>query len=78
MKKMIAEDKGKLVVSSLVILLPGLLGWRMAWEAVIFLAAHCLCLLLVFADRRNRAGQSKKAMGLHQQHDRMVRILSCY
>lgn len=64
MKKMIAENKGKLVVSSLVILLPGLLGWRMAWEAVIFLAAHWLCLLLVFADRRNREGQSKKAIGL--------------
>ena len=64
MKKMIAENKGKLLVSSLVILLPGLLGWRMAWEAVILLAAHWLCLLLVFADRRNRQGQSKKAIGL--------------
>lgn len=64
MKKMIAENKGKLLVSSLVILLPGLLGWRMAWEAVILLAAHWLCLLLVFADRRNREGQSKKAIGL--------------
>lgn len=64
MKKMIAENKGSLAVSSLVILLPGLLGWRMAWEAVILLAAHWLCLLLVFADRRNREGQSKKAIGL--------------
>lgn len=64
MKKMIAENKGKLIASSLVILLPGLLGWRMAWEAVIFLAAHWVCLLLVFADRRNREGQSKKAVGL--------------
>lgn len=64
MKKMIAENKGKLLVSSLVILLPGLLGWRMAWEAVILLAAHWLCLLLVFADKRNRQGQSKKAIGL--------------
>lgn len=64
MKKMIAENKGKLIVSSLVILLPGLLGWRMAWEAVIFLVVHWLCLLLVFADRRNREGQSKKVVGL--------------
>ena len=64
MKKILAENKGSLAVSSLVILLPGLLGWRMAWEAVILLAAHWLCLLLVFADRRNRQGQSKKAIGL--------------
>ena len=64
MKKILAENKGSLAVSSLVILLPGLLGWRMAWEAVILLAAHWLCLLLVFADRRNREGQSKKAIGL--------------
>lgn len=64
MKKILAENKGSLAVSSLVILLPGLLGWRMAWEAVILLAAHWLCLLLVFADKRNRQGQSKKAVGL--------------
>lgn len=64
MKKILAENKGSLAVSSLVILLPGLLGWRMAWEAVILLAAHWLCLLLVFADKRNRQGQSKKAIGL--------------
>ena len=64
MKKILAENKGSLAVSSLVILLPSLLGWRMAWEAVILLAAHWLCLLLVFADRRNREGQSKKAIGL--------------
>ena len=64
MKKILAENKGSLAVSSLVILLPGLLGWRMAWEAVILLAAHWLCLLLVFADRRNRESQSKKAVGL--------------
>ena len=64
MKKMIEENKGKLVLSSLVILLPGILGWRLLWETVALLAAHWLCLLLVFADRRNREGQSKKAVGL--------------
>lgn len=64
MKKMIAENKGKLIVSSLITLLPGLLGWRMAWEAAALLATHWLCLLLVFADKRNREGQSKKALNL--------------
>lgn len=64
MKKILAENKGSLAVSSLVILLPGLLGWRVLWESIALLAAHWICLLLVFADKRNRQGQSKKAIGL--------------
>ena len=64
MKKILAENKGSLAVSSLVILLPGLLGWRVLWESIALLAAHWVCLLLVFADKRNRQGQSKKAIGL--------------
>ena len=64
MKKILAENKGSLAVSSLVILLPGLLGWRVLWESIALLAAHWICLLLVFADKRNRQGQSKKAVGL--------------
>ena len=34
MKKILAENKGSLAVSSLVILLPGLLGWRVLWESI--------------------------------------------
>lgn len=64
MKKMIAENKGKLIASSLITLLPGLLGWQIAWESAGLLAAHWLCLLLFFADKRNREGQSKKAVAL--------------
>lgn len=64
MKKMLAENKGKLIVTSLVTVLPGLLGWRIAWEAIGLLAAHWICILLFFADRRNREGQSKKAVSL--------------
>lgn len=64
MKKILAENKGSLAVSSLVILLPGLLGWRVLWESIALLAVHWVCLLLVFADKRNRQGQSKKAIGL--------------
>lgn len=64
MKKILAENKGSLAVSSLVILLPGLLGWRVLWESIALLAAHWVCLLLVFADKRNRQSQSKKAIEL--------------
>ena len=64
MKKILAENKGSLAVSSLVILLPGLLGWRVLWESIALLAVHWVCLLLVFADKRNRQSQSKKAIGL--------------
>ena len=64
MKKILTEHKGKLILSSLVTLLPALAGWRLAWEAAALLAAHWLVLLIVFADRRNRENQSRKAIGL--------------
>ncbi len=64
MKKILTEHKGKLILSSLVTLLPALAGWRLAWEAAALLAAHWLVLLIVFADRRNRENQSRKAVGL--------------
>lgn len=64
MKKTMAEHKVKLLISSLVILLPAALGWQILWPCLGLLAVHWICLVLVFADRRNREGQSKKAMGL--------------
>ena len=64
MKKIIANHKGQLVLSSLVTLLPGLAGWRLAWEAAAMLAAHWLVLLITFSDRRNRENQSRKAVRL--------------
>ena len=64
MKKTMAEHKVKLLISSLVILLPVVVDWQLLWECAGLLAAHWICVLLVFADRRNREGQSKKAMGL--------------
>ena len=64
MKKIIADHKGQLVLSSLVTLLPALAGWRLAWEAAAMLAAHWLVLLITFSDRRNRENQSRKAVRL--------------
>ena len=64
MKKTMAEHKVKLLISSLVILLPAVVDWQLLWECAGRLAAHWMCVLLVFADRRNREGQSKKAVGL--------------
>ena len=60
----LAEHKGKLLASSLVTLLPALAGRWMMWESLALLAAHWLVLLVVFSDRRNRKGQSRKAVGL--------------
>ena len=64
MKKTMAEHKVKLLISSLVIVLPAVVDWQLLWECAELLAAHWICVLLVFADRRNREGQSKKAVGL--------------
>ena len=62
MKKIFAEHKGKLILSSLVTLLPALVG--RAWISAGLLAAHWLVLLIVFSDRRNRENQSRKAVGM--------------
>ena len=64
MKKIIADHKGQLILSSLVTLLPALAGWRLAWEAAAMLVAHWLVLLITFSDRRNRENQSRKAVRL--------------
>ena len=64
MKKIIADHKGQLILSSLVTLLPALVGWRLAWEGAAMLAAHWLVLLITFSDRRNRENQSRKAVRL--------------
>ncbi len=64
MKKTMAEHKVKLLISSLVIVLPAVMDWQLLWECVGLLAAQWICVLLVFTDRRNREGQSKKAVGL--------------
>ena len=55
MKKIIADHKGQLILSSLVTLLPALAGWWLA---------HWLVLLITFSDRRNRENQSRKAVRL--------------
>ena len=62
MKKIFAEHKGKLILSSLVTLLPALVG--RAWISAGLLAAHWLVLLIVFSDRRNRENQSRQAVGM--------------
>ena len=63
MKKMIMENKGKLILSSLVVVLPALLGGRMVWEILGLLAAHWICLGIVFWDNARRE-QSKKALDI--------------
>ncbi len=60
MKKILMEHKGKLILSSLVTLLPALVG--RAWISAGLLAAHWLVLLIVFSDRRNRENQSRVGM----------------
>ena len=62
MKKILTEHKGELVLSSLVTLLPALVG--RAWISAGLLAAHWLVLLIVFSDRRNRENQSRQAVGM--------------
>ncbi len=67
MKSMLAQYRGKLIFSSLVILLPMLAFLFQAQEALFYplllLATHWLCLTLVFRDKKNR-DQSPKALGL--------------
>lgn len=63
MKKMIMENKGKLILSSLVVVLPALLGGRMVWEILGLLAAHWICLGIVLWDNARRE-QSKKALDI--------------
>lgn len=67
MLEMIQKNKGKLIFSSLLIMLPifaGLLLWRkVPLLPLFFLATHWFCLLLIFNDKQNRK-QSKKAIGL--------------
>ena len=58
------ENKGKLTAGSLAVLLPALCGGRMMAQSLGLLAAHWLVAVIVLADRRNREGQSKKALGL--------------
>ena len=58
------ENKGKLAAGSLAVLLPALCGGRMMAQSLGLLAAHWLVAVIVLADRRNREGQSKKALGL--------------
>ena len=64
MKKIIADHKGQLILSSLVTLLPALAGGRLAGEGAAMLVAHWLVLLITFSDRRNRENQSRKAVRL--------------
>ena len=65
MEKLFVKNRGRLIASSLVILLPVLITWlkegRVYFDSFVLLAMHWLCLLLVFRDRRN-AGQSPKAL----------------
>ncbi len=67
MKEIIRENRGKLIVSSLVILLPLLTGWLMLGRVLIqpffLLAVHWICLWVTFRDQRDRK-QSRKAIGL--------------
>ena len=67
MKEMIMKNKGSMIWSSLVILLPvpveGLLQREFVFYPLFFLAAHWFCILITLHDRKNR-DQNKKAMGL--------------
>lgn len=67
MKEMIMKNKGNLIGSSLIILLPipieGLLQREFVFYPLFFLAAHWLCILITLHDRKNR-DQDRKAMGL--------------
>ena len=58
MKEMIMKNKGNLIGSSLVILLPipieGLLQREFVFYPLFFLAAHWLCILITLHDRKNR------------------------
>ncbi|MGI6254433.1 MAG: SdpI family protein [Acutalibacter sp.] len=67
MKKRMAQNKGKLILSSLVILLPMAVFWFQAREMLFYpllmLAGHWLCLVCVYRDKKNRE-QSKKALGM--------------
>ena len=67
MKEMIIKNKGNLIWSSLVILLPipieGLLQREFVFYPLFFLATHWICILITLHDRKNR-DQDRKAMGL--------------
>lgn len=67
MKKMMAQNRGKLIISSLIILLPMAVFWFQAREMLLFpllmLAGHWLCLLCVYRDKKNHE-QSRKALGM--------------
>lgn len=67
MKEMIMKNKGNLIWSSLVILLPipieGLLQREFVFYPLFFMATHWLCILITLHDRKNR-DQDRKAMGL--------------
>ena len=67
MKRMIAESKWQILISSIVILLPipigRIVGARTLWYPFGILLAHWLCLMLIFRDNGHR-GQSGKAIGL--------------
>ena len=67
MKKMFAENKGKLIVSSLIILLPFFVslfwGEAIFYQSFVLLFLHWLCLLITLRDQRDR-NQNRKALGL--------------
>ena len=67
MRKIFEENKGKLLLSSLIIFLPFLFsvaaGKGIFYQSFFLLLIHWLCLLITLKDRKN-SGQSRKALGM--------------
>lgn len=67
MKKLFAENKGKLIFSSLLIFVPFLFsliaGMKIFYQSFFLLLIHWLCLFFTFGDRKN-TNQSKKALDM--------------
>lgn len=67
MKEILMEHKGKLILSSLLVLVPILSGWLVLEKISLYpfflLVLHWVCLFAACHDRKNRE-QNKKALGI--------------
>jgi uncharacterized membrane protein len=80
MKKIWMENKGKLIISSLIVLVPVLAEWVMQRKifgySLFFLVIHWFLLSLIFRDKKNEV-QSKKVVGLVFWIVPMSSLISC-